>query len=184
MREALIEVHGRDDLINADMEGTEWNHVRQVIGDEHWNWIFSAEGVNHVLNRPNLMYRGATQVLNELSEIADLVFITHRSPICAAATAQWIASHGAPFSALHVVGSDDGNHLPKSAVQPQCDIYVEDSPTNVRDLLGETEAFVLCPRRSYNESLEGQHDRLFMFNDLSFVSRFARTLRAEMSLDV
>lgn len=168
-----MEERGLLHLADADMEGNSWNHIRDVIGDEHWNWIFSEEGVGHVLNRPHLMYEGVTEALHELSKIAELTFITHRSPICAAATAQWLASHGAPFTSLHCIGSDDGDHLPKSVVQPQADIYVEDSPTNVTELLGSTTALVLCPRRSYNADLK-PHKRLAMYDSLTDVVHTAR----------
>lgn len=168
-------------LHEADMEGTEWNHVRSVIGDEHWDWIFTEEGCLSSLTRPDLHYPGVPEALHRVSSIAEVTYITHRSASAAAATAQWLASHGAPFRSLHILGDPQGLHAPKSSVQPKQDLYIEDSPSNVKELLAETDAVVMCPRRPYNEDafeaeLELYDGRLILYTDIDEVVRFVEQL--------
>ncbi len=177
VREALIEHHGRTELADVDMDGTQWDHVKQVIGDEHWEWIFTAEGGMATLNRPHLHYPGVPEALHELAAVADVSFITHRSPLCAAATALWLASHGAPFTSLHVIGRSDRNHGAKSDVEPQADLYVEDNVDNVMELLQNTEAVVMAPRRPYNTGLNGViASGFFMYDHIDEVVAKAREL--------
>lgn len=178
VREALIELG--HDLAGVDMDGTSWDHVKGVIGDEAWQWIFSDEGAQATLYRTHLMYPGTTEALHALAGVADLSFITHRSPNAAAATALWLAEHDVPFTSLHILGRADRNHDPKSSVEPKAHIYVEDNSDNVRELVANTDALVMAPRRPYNTDLEPLHanSTIVMYDDLSQVVRTARWMAA------
>lgn len=182
--EALEQMFGYEGLTR---EQSHWNELKDQVSKAHWGWLFTEEGARVTLSQPST-YPGVPKGLLWLGQNTHLTFITHRPASAAATTAQWIASHGCQFESLHVVGRNGSDHLPKWAVKPEADIYVEDRYDNVRELLYNTEkAIVMMPRRPYNRDLwdasvvyrtENEHidplwaHRLHAYDEFSEVAQF------------
>lgn len=156
--EALEEKFGYTGLVRVSET---WDHLREMVDPEHWKWLFTPEGGEATLDKPTLFYPGVPEGLHRIAEVAHVSFITHRPSGAAACTARWIASHGCAFRSLHVIGDAGGDHSPKSSVQPQADIYIEDRAHNVLEILeGTVAALVLMPKLAHNVELHGEAECL------------------------
>lgn len=153
-------------------ESERWNQLQGLVSEEHFSWLFSKEGVEASLSAPDCCYPGVTEGLRRIAEVGVVHFITHRSSAAASVTARWLAEHDCPFQSLNMVGGTDGNHTPKSLVQPECEVYIEDNASNVRELLRNTNALVLMPRMPYNKDLHALADAPYSTSSLRIYNTF------------
>jgi hypothetical protein len=62
-------------------------------------------------------------------------------------TLAWLGLLNLPLAGVHLLT----NQEPKSLVEPQCDLYLDDKPNNVYDLRAFTHARLVClMRRPWN----------------------------------
>jgi uncharacterized HAD superfamily protein len=106
-----------------------WDHVQENVAPEHWHWVWT-EGVRLGLFRHGHLYPGTIKAVRQLAESGDVVVITHRPQSAVTDTLAWLAFQQLPISGLHLLTSGE----PKSSVQPQCDIYLDDKVSNCIEL--------------------------------------------------
>ncbi len=121
---------------------THWNEYEDAVTTEHWKWLWSV-GVERGLFRYGHIYKGSAEVIRELAELVDIVFITSRVREGVKDTVAWLAFYQFSFKELHFVGS-----APKSSVP--CDIYLDDAQHNLKELLLNTNAHVIGFKRAWN----------------------------------
>lgn len=125
---------------------TRWN-LRECwpMTDDDWKWLWTSGIDYHGLYRYGPLYVGAPHVLKCLAFIGDLVIITNRPNSARQDTLDWLSYMHVPSSEAHILGYGK----PKSSVP--CDLYIEDAPHNIRELLDNTAATIVVPRRDYND---------------------------------
>lgn len=123
------------------------------------------------------MIPGARRVLRKLSgEGYRIRIITHRlfieffHELAVSQTIHWLDHHGIPYWDLCFMKAKD---------QVGADIYIEDTPSNVRDLRAQG-LFAICFANSTNEGIEAP--RAANWDEVyALVTERARVLRAERS---
>lgn len=129
-----------------------WDSFQTQMVDEQglgslWDYLWSGAEVGYLLGEP---YEGAVEACWDLEAMgAEVVLITHRSPMARAATFWWLAQHGVPTSEVHLLGHG-GEARPKSSVE--CDVYVDDGPHVVNELLESTQSHVVCWDQPWNQA--------------------------------
>ncbi len=128
---------------------TEWNQLEKIVRPKHWRWLWS-EGVERGLFRNGNNYKGGLEAMKELAEIVRVVIITSRPPQARVDTVEWLAHYRIVIDELHILGKSGvtGKSDPKSSVP--CDVYLEDAPHNLIELLENTKAKVIGFERSWN----------------------------------
>lgn len=132
------------EVLQQESQGWDW--IKEQVTPEHWEWLWT-EGVRLGLFRYGHLYPGTIQAVRRLAEIGDVVLITHRPKTAVTDTLAWLGLLNLPIAGLHLLT----NMEPKSLVQPQCDVYLDDKPDNVTDLYLKTSAKLVClMRRPWN----------------------------------
>jgi uncharacterized HAD superfamily protein len=132
-----------------------WNFIQEGVSREHWNWLWT-EGVKLGLFRHSHLYPGTIQAVRQLAEIGDVVCITHRPKQAVHDTLAWLSYQNLPLAGLHILTSQE----PKSTVRPMCDVYLDDKPENIDDLLNKTKARVALRVQQWNHNYNRRHPRL------------------------
>lgn len=131
-------------LLQQESQGWDW--IKDNVAPEHWAWLWD-EGIRLGLFRYGHLYPGTIQAVRRLSEIGDVVLITHRPKASVTDTLAWLGLLNLPLAGVHLLT----NQEPKSLVEPQCDLYLDDKPNNVYDLRAFTHARLVClMRRPWN----------------------------------
>jgi len=137
-------------------ESETWDHIENEITKDQWKWLWT-KGVERGLFRHGNVYRGSIEALNSLSKFGDNVIITNRSHSANQDTMDWLSFHRIPTTEIHLLNGNE----PKSIVQPQCDLYVDDNVDKIIDLYNNTDATNICMwKRKYNQ-YEEEQDRLY-----------------------
>jgi hypothetical protein len=141
-REALKAQFGYENLVH----GRYWDHIRYQIEPEHWRWVWR-EGIGKVFNTTAYV-PGAPSVMRKLAAHHELVIITNRPKVTAPYTYNWLAHHRVQALEVHVLGPG----VKKSDVKPVCDVYIEDKPSVVDELLllVKPRPHVFMPARPWN----------------------------------
>lgn len=127
-------------------ESQYWDWIKKNVSAEHWEWLWN-DGVRLGLFRYGHLYPGTIQAVRKLAEIGDVVLITHRPRVAVTDTLAWLGLLNLPLSGLHLLTNSE----PKSIVQPQCDVYLDDKPENIEDLRKNTTAYAYLMRRPWNQ---------------------------------
>lgn len=120
-------------------ESKNWNYIKDHVSSEHWQWLWK-EGVELGLFRYGHLYRGSIVAVRRLAMLGDVVLITHRPKSALNDTLAWLGYLDLPISGLHFLTAEE----PKSAVTPQCDVYLDDKGANCIDLAINTSARVVA----------------------------------------
>ncbi|HZD39920.1 MAG TPA: hypothetical protein VE131_04310, partial [Terriglobales bacterium] len=119
---------------------------------------------------PNLNHWRA---LSALSRREQLVFITHRyqPETCdmASVTSEWLKKYGIARPVVYFTQT----HKSQLIGQLGVDLFVDDRHENCLDVAENTEAVVLMPHRSYNESFN--HPRVQRIQDLDGLFAYLQT---------
>jgi uncharacterized HAD superfamily protein len=155
-------------------ESQGWNWIKDNVSPEHWEWLWT-EGVHLGLFRYGHLYPGTIQAVRRLAEIGDVVLITHRPKMAVTDTLAWLGLLNLPLAGVHLLT----NQEPKSLVQPQCDVYLDDKPDNFVDLRENTKAkLVALMRRPWNASFSaGWTNRTTVVKDWAEFIDEVETLR-------
>jgi len=139
---------GKNDLLHGDeSQVTHFDWTREVVGEVYWEWLFT-EGVRLGLFRYGHLYPGTIVAMRELAKLGEIIIITHRPKNAVNDTLAWLAYLDLPIAGVHIL--TDGE--PKSSVHPQCELYIDDKPENVRDLMMHTGATAIAmPDRPWNK---------------------------------
>lgn len=133
-----------------------WDYLKTEISDADWKWLWSDGVTNHGLFRYGSIFKGSREFLQRMESYCDNVVITSRPPSAVRDTMDWLSYQKVPTSEVHIIST-----TPKSQVQPQCDVYIDDATHNCLDLLQHTEGEVVMPDRPWNQDFgdepEGFH---------------------------
>lgn len=140
-----------------------WTSVgaeRSYLTEPQRKWMWEG-GIERGLFRYGNLVKGAAEALQKLSEVFDLVVVSHRpnplefdlSPQARRTaildTLSWLSYLRLPFSEIHMLRHDQ----PKSSVR--CDLYIDDSPSVVAELsrtFGAAGPSILLLDRPWNRS--------------------------------
>lgn len=115
-------------------ESTHWGYIEEHVSKAHWRWVWT-EGVRLGLFRHGHIIKGAMEGMRALADDGhDLFIITHRPKAAVTDTLQWLAFCDFKLAGVHILTDQQ----PKSTVK--CDVYVDDKPDNVEDLVANTDA--------------------------------------------
>lgn len=150
---------------------TEWSYLKKAITPEQWRWLWSPEGQDWSFGRFDV-YPGASEaVLAILKAGHEVHFVTHRDPRRASAhTAAYLARHfkAHPWAGVHVLQTG----TPKHALM-EWDVFVDDKPSTVFEMLTHTGAQVFSPVRAWNDTLEElESPRLVRYIDPACVAEW------------
>lgn len=141
----LIKQHW-DVELPAGGEWPTWNYVKDNVTPEIWKWLWSDAITEHSLFRYGSLYKGAREFLVHTEPYCDNIIITSRPPTAVQDTVDWLSYQRVPMSGIHILGQE-----PKSSVQPQCDVYVDDALHNIQDLIENTTAHTIMPDKPWNQ---------------------------------
>lgn len=147
----------RDDFgsdLAASEARVEWDNLHTLCGfadmEAFWRW---AQGSD---DRPSVFrhlepFPGAVETLGRLAgDGHDIVIITAKPDWAVPDTLRWLADHDVPTREIHV------RHK-KSTVS--CDVYLDDSPVVLPELLARRPASTVCRMiRPWNTALDGAVD--------------------------
>jgi uncharacterized HAD superfamily protein len=104
------------------------------------------------------------QALDQLSRKQKLVFVTHRyervTYDIGRVTRDWLRKHGIGNPVVYFTQNHKSELIEKLNVK----LFVDDRHENCRDVAENTQALVLMPHRSYNQSFS--HPRVLRIQDL------------------
>mgnify|MGYP001811917705 FL=1 len=129
-----------------------WNGIPDLthFADMRAFWEWAEQRGTPSFFRHLDLFEGATDALEDLSKVHDLVILTGKPDWAVHDTYSWIAEHGLPTREVHV--PDDKWLVP-------CDIYLDDSPEQLAELARfRPEAEVCRFVRPWNTSMPGVRD--------------------------
>lgn len=147
-----------------------WTWLKDNITRDQWDWLWTEEGQNEAFSQTYRAYPGAAAMVNAILKAGHEVhFVTHRDPRrTAIQTALFLSFHfhAHPWAGVHVVQ----NRTKKHSLQGW-DVFIDDKPETVREMLAWTNAQVFTPARPWNVELGGAaHPRLIRYDDPSAVA--------------
>ena len=116
---------------------------------EFWDWSSDLDGRSvfwHLETFP-----GAVDALTELdSQGHEIVIVTTKPHFAHEDTHDWIEQNGLPATEVHITGQK---------WQVECDVYLDDGPYNLPDLLRKRPESTVCRYvRPWNHPIDGVHD--------------------------
>ena len=131
-----------------------WDDIHDRLiahGDENkWKWLWSDGITKHGLFRYGSIYKGAREFLTSVAEKCDIVVITSRPPLATLDTMEWLGYQRFPTQEVHIVRDRTGQK--KSDIVPHADVYLDDGPHNIADLLEKTtDSRVMIMDRPWNQ---------------------------------
>jgi len=121
-------------------------HFEDLSG--FWRWARGGEGPS--VFRSFQTYPGAVEALETLAEDHDIVILTVKPDWAVHDTFAWIAEHRIPTREIHL--RDDKWRVP-------CDVYLDDSPFQLPDLVRHRPEALVCRYvRPWNEPVAGVRD--------------------------
>lgn len=154
-----------------------WDYLEEVIGKERFAWLWTRQGQETAFSELSI-YPGARRAFEAiLKDPANKVhFVTHRDPrYTSRMTAAYLSFHfdAHPWAGLHVLQ----NGTPKSGLA-EWDVFVDDKPSTVLDMLANTNAQVFAPARPWNLELAGlDTPRLIVYDDPAQVAEWVASCR-------
>jgi len=150
-RKILAEEFGVDLPLSS-----EWDSIKNAITPEQWNWLWTTG----VTGQPALFmdgdkYPGASDGVEMLSDIGDVVIITKVPRVAIQDRIFWLSHNGIPFDEFRTVGSLSD----KSLIVPLCDVYIDDSSEVADDILEHTNAKMILWNRPWNMGINAPKSR-------------------------
>lgn len=142
-----------------------WEWLKECITSGQWAWLWSAVGQDIVFSHDRV-YPDVVEAFNALlrNPAHRCHFVTHRDPRRTAVhTANFLSRHfgGHPWAGVHVVQGS----VAKCELM-EWDVFIDDKPETVREMLAFTQAMVFTPARPWNEELARIHTpRLIRYRD-------------------
>ncbi len=113
-----------------------------------------------------LLIDEAKSIINKLKEDHNLYFVTARSPHLEDVTKKWLVDNGVLDIDVHLLGSDEKI---EKAKELDCNIFIEDNPSNAVNLAGEGMK-VLLIETNYNKDVD--HENITRVNNWSEINDF------------
>ena len=132
-------------------ESLDYDWIKNHITPESWQWLWTDGVAKHGLFRYGSIYKGMRKFLEDVEPLYENVVITSRPDSARQDTIDWLAFQKLPTSEVHIVGPGQ----PKSEIEPQCDVYIDDAIHNCQDLMINTKGLVVMPDRPWNQGYYG-----------------------------
>ncbi len=133
-------------------ESQNWNsfeHALVEIGREDiWKWLWK-EGIELGMFRCGHIYKGAGEAVRDIGKIAEVVVITHRPTLGVNDTLNWLALQRWPITEVHIMHGRNKSEIP-------CDVYLDDSPSNIEDFYTRTLSSILLWDRPWNQNVDDE----------------------------
>ncbi len=157
-------------------ESLSWNHIKDRVPTEVWDWLWSDGITKHGLFRHGNAFKESFEAVQELNDDGwDVVVITTRPPLAYNDTLGWLSYHKIPAREVHMV--DFGT---KKSTIP-CDLYIDDGPDNVLDV-AEHGRHALYWRRPWNSTVDVSNPLVVEVSSWSEVLRYSRVfLKAQLA---
>jgi uncharacterized HAD superfamily protein len=123
---------------------TDCDKTNKSIADDIISWVNDADYLYKA--QP---YSGVDKVIKNLLASGHSVhFITARPETTLLSTQKWFATHGIPYTSLHVIGHNTSKGI--LGRELKLDIYVDDHVVNIETVLANTKALNFLIDRPYN----------------------------------
>jgi 5'(3')-deoxyribonucleotidase len=128
-----------------------WEEPREQLDPADWEWLFTG-GIPEGVYRYGHVVKGAIDGARELASLGDVMIITQRPKEAVHDTLAWLTFmfHRVPLADVII----QNNGLGKSAVTPVPDVYVDDNPHVVTDVLQNTKSRVVLFGRPHNVEVQ------------------------------
>lgn len=131
-------------------ESNSWDYLQKSITNNEWQWLWTG-GVEKGLFRHGHCEKGGIEALRALFKKGhDVVIVTSRPRQAIQDTLAWIGYHEIPASEIHILGPK----VSKAKKVPNCDIYLDDKPTHVRDYSENTQGAAYLFDQPWNRGEE------------------------------
>jgi uncharacterized protein len=132
---------------------TDWDAARDLTHfdnlDDFWQWA-GASGNGPTVFRNLEPYSGAIDALTGLARDHDLVILSMKCDWAAADTYRWIGDYRIPTREVHLI---------RDKWRIECDVYLDDSPFSLPDLVLHRPDAVVCRYvRAWNDPVPGAVD--------------------------
>ena len=109
------------------------------------------------------MVEGAKEVIKDLNENHNLYFVTARDEMLKDITQGWLNENDLGYIDVHLLGSD---YKVNKAKELECNIFIEDNPSNAMQLAQEG-LTVLLIDNNYNKDIDNENIiRVSSWNDI------------------
>jgi len=127
-------------------EHTHWDYLYDSISPAQWAWLWSGDAAERVFGRTDLIFDGASLIVNDLCEYHEVHFMTHRNPeLTAEITSRWLENWFHGYAGVHILQSS----VPKTTLG-NWDLFIDDKPDTISafEKIGTP---ILVPDRLYNQ---------------------------------
>lgn len=151
-------------------EHLHWDHLLEQVGQERFGWLWTLDAAEEVFGWRGT-YPGVAKAFGSILDSGhECHFVTHRNPaLTGALTANFLEYHFGhkKWAGLHVL-----SRTPKHTVL-EWDVFIDDKPDTVLDMLKHTDAKVFAPARPWNTRLVPfAGTRLIRYDDPSQVAEW------------
>lgn len=151
--------HERNESVPYELmhPSQEWDSAKETVPEEDWEWLW-AGGIREGLFRCGHIVHGARDGVAALTRAGhDVLFVTKRPRRAARDTLGWVSLMFGDLPILGVMVLDGGE--PKSSVRPPPDVFVDDNPHIISDVLKHTYAEAILFDQPWNRRVS-ETDRL------------------------
>ncbi|BDB01139.1 5' nucleotidase, NT5C type [Clostridium botulinum] len=106
-------------------------NIEDVLGITEEEYMKFYEKYKVRIHTEEKLRKGAKEVLNELNKYHNIYFVTAREKSLEVLTKSYLTNHSIKFRDLYVLGS---HYKVDKAKDLNCDIFIEDNPTNALEL--------------------------------------------------
>ncbi|KEJ02326.1 5' nucleotidase, NT5C type [Clostridium botulinum] len=125
-------------------------NIEDVLGITEEEYMKFYEKYKVRIHTEEKLRQGAKKVLNELNKYHNIYFITAREKSLEVLTKSYLINHSIKFRDLYVLGS---HYKVDKAKELNCDIFIEDNPSNVVEL-SEAGFKVILLDTNYNKHIK------------------------------
>ncbi|WP_434283959.1 5' nucleotidase, NT5C type [Clostridium botulinum] len=125
-------------------------NIEDVLGITEEEYMKFYEKYKVRIHTEEKLRQGAKKVLNELNKYHNIYFVTAREKSLEVLTKSYLINHSIKFRDLYVLGS---HYKVDKAKELNCDIFIEDNPTNAVEL-SEAGFKVILLDTNYNRHIK------------------------------
>jgi len=125
-------------------------NIEDVLGITEEEYMKFYEKYKVRIHTEEKLRKGAKEVLNELNKYHNIYFVTAREKSLEVLTKSYLINHSIKFIDLYVLGC---HYKVDKAKELNCDIFIEDNPTNALEL-SEAGFKVILLDTNYNKHIK------------------------------
>ena len=123
--------------------------IHEAMGIEKCAFDAFYDEFGESMHRKAQIRPGAKEVIDRLSGLHQIHFVTAREEVMRGVSLEWLQKHGIPFDTISLLGSW---HKSGTARDLQCDLFIEDSLCNAQEL-AQAGFDVLLVDCNYNKAI-------------------------------